>query len=271
MPELPEVETIVRGLRQPLVGRSVIDSFTDWPRQIDRPTWDKFRSRIKGRAFRSITRRGKYLIFELDQGENLIIHLKMTGQLAVVPRETVADKHVHTIFNLDNNFDLRFRDVRKFGRIYLVRDPAEVLGSLGLEPLSDAFTPTWLYEETRQRKRVLKPLLLDQHFIAGIGNIYADEALHRAQINPQRKANSLSKKEAQSLTEAIRYILDMAIDQEGSSIDAGYRKPDGSSGSMQVHFSVYGRGGEPCPRCGGIVERIVLGGRSTHFCPQCQF
>jgi formamidopyrimidine-DNA glycosylase len=271
MPELPEVETIVRGLRQPLMGRSVIDTFTDWPRQIDRPAWNEFRSRMRGRAFRSIFRRGKYLIFELDQGENLIIHLKMTGQLSVVPREMAADGHVHTVFNLDNNFDLRFRDVRKFGRLYLVRDPAEVLDGLGPEPLSDSFTSKWLYEETRRRKRVLKPLLLDQHFIAGIGNIYADEALHRAQINPFRKANTLSRKEAQTLTAAIRHTLILAINQEGSSIDAGYRKPDGSSGSMQAHFTVYGRGGELCPRCGAIVERKILGGRSTHFCPQCQY
>ena len=270
MPELPEVETIVRQLRQPLIGRSILDASTDWPKHINRPPWDEFRARIMQCKVGSITRRGKYLIIEMEQAENLIIHLKMTGQLSVVLSGEAADKHVHTVFYLDNERELRFRDVRKFGRVYLVQDPAEIVGNLGIEPLSAEFTPEWLYEATRKRKRLLKPLLLDQNFIAGIGNIYADEALHRAQISPLRKADSLSKKETRELTKAIRRILAMAIDQGGSSIDSGYRKPDGSSGSMQVHFNVYGRGGAACQRCGAMIERIVLGSRSTHFCSNCQ-
>lgn len=271
MPELPEVETIVRKLRDPLIGRTITATSTDWPRHIDRPAWSEFQSRLHGRKFLSIGRRGKYLIFELDPEEYLIIHLKMTGQLSVVPQAKPSDKHVHTRFILDNDDELRFRDVRKFGRVYLVKDAAEVLDGLGPEPLSDEFDSGWLYDATRDRKRVLKPLLLDQHFIAGIGNIYADEALHRAQLSPIRKANTLSRHEVGSLIEAIRYTLNLAIDHEGSSIDAGYRKPDGSAGEMQTQFSVYGRSGEPCPRCGTIIERIVLGSRSTHFCPRCQY
>jgi formamidopyrimidine-DNA glycosylase len=271
MPELPEVETIVRQLRQPLSGRSIIGVNTDWPKHIDRPGWDEFRFRIEGLTVRSISRRGKYLIFRLDGEENLIVHLKMTGQLSVVPTDEASDKHVHTVFQLDNDHELRFRDVRKFGRVYLLKDPTELLGSLGPEPLSEEFISEWLYEATRARKRVIKPLLLDQNFIAGIGNIYADEALHRAQISPFRKADSLSKKEVAALTDAIRFILSKAIEREGSSIDAGYRKPDGSSGSMQDHFNVYGRNGEPCQRCGAIIERSVLNSRSTHYCPQCQY
>ena len=271
MPELPEVETIVRGLRAPLIGETIIGVINDWPRHIDRIELPELEARITGRTIDSINRRGKYLVLALDAGENLIIHLKMSGQLSVSDGQEPADKHVHTIFLLESGSELRFRDIRKFGRVYLVHDLEEVLSKLGQEPLEAGFTPEWLCQALGTRGRVLKPLLLDQTFIAGIGNIYADEALHRAAIRPRRQANTLTGDECLALHEAIQTILTTAIRHEGSSIDAAYIKPDGGRGSMQSELRVYGRAGEPCHRCGSMVERITLAGRGTHYCPACQF
>ena len=270
MPELPEVETIVRGLRAPLIGQTIIGVKNDWPRHINRPDLPELVARISGRSIEAINRRGKYLVLSLDAGETLIIHLKMSGQLSVSNGQEPADKHVHTIFLLESGAELRFRDIRKFGRVYLVHNSEEVLGKLGQEPLSAEFTSDWLCRVLGARKRVLKPLLLDQTFIAGIGNIYADEALHRAAIHPQRHANTLTGGECLALHEAIQTILSTAIRHEGSSIDAAYIKPDGGRGSMQTELRVYGRAGKPCLRCGSMVERKTLAGRGTHFCPACQ-
>ncbi len=271
MPELPEVETIVRALRRPLIGRTVTGFWTDWPRQIVTPEPDALRLRIRGRTFEATRRRGKYLVFQMDQDEVLIIHLKMSGQLSVQSASQPADQYVHTVFQLDSGDELRFRDVRKFGRVYLVTDPETVLGHLGPEPLSADFTTDWLADQLRRRRRILKPLLLDQAFIAGIGNIYADEALHRAGIRPDRQSNSLQSVEITALHASIQTVLRLGIQRQGASIDGAYRQPDGSGGQMQELFAVYGRNGERCGRCGGLVERIVLGGRSTHLCGACQF
>lgn len=271
MPELPEVETIVRGLRAPLIGRTVTGFWTDWPGQIVTPEPDALRMRIQDGTFQAVRRRGKYLLFDLDLGETLIIHLKMSGQLSVRPASEPADRYVHTIFPLAGGDELRFRDVRKFGRVYLVTDEAAIVGKLGPEPLSAAFTPAWLNDQLGRRSRVLKPLLLDQTFIAGIGNIYADEALHRASIRPDRQADSLSETETLALYGAIQAVLQLGIQRQGASIDAAYRQPDGSGGQMQDEFAAYGRTGQPCHRCGGLIERVLLGGRSTHYCASCQF
>ena len=245
--------------------------WTDWPRQIVTPEPEVLRRRIQGLRFVGVGRRGKYLVFDLEPDEHLLIHLKMSGQLSVQPTSIPADKYVHTIFSLENGDELRFRDVRKFGRVYLVTDPTSILSELGPEPLTDAFTAAWLGEQLGRRRRLLKPLLLDQTFIAGIGNIYADEALHRAAIRPDRRSDSLHEAEVISLYESIRHVLRLGIQRQGASIDAAYRQPDGSGGQMQELFAVYGRAGEPCPRCDGTIERTVLGGRSTHFCASCQF
>lgn len=271
MPELPEVETIVRGLREPLVGRTVTGFWTDWPNQIVTPEPDALAMRIRDRTFQKVRRRGKYLVFELDQAEVLIIHLKMSGQLSVQPQGEAADQYVHTIFRLEDGDELRFRDMRKFGRVYLVTDPDRVLGQLGPEPLSDAFSAAWLGEQLGRRRRVLKPLLLDQTFIAGIGNIYADEALFMAAIRPDRQSDTLESQEVAALHESIQVVLRVGIERQGASIDTAYRQPDGSGGQMQEVFVAYGRTGQDCLRCGGTIERIVLGGRSTHFCANCQF
>jgi len=270
VPELPEVETIVQGLREPLTGQTIIGFRNDWPNQIGRPDSAELAARITGRVIKSVDRRGKYLLFTLDGGEYLIIHLKMSGQLSVVDAQIEPDNYVHTAFILSYGQELRFRDVRKFGRVYLVRDPQEILGELGPEPLSPEFSSKWFCQALASRGRVIKPLLQDQSFIAGIGNIYADEALHKARIKPGRISSSLSIGECQSLHQAIQETLAFAILYEGSSIDTAYIKPDGSRGSMQAELQVYGRAGEPCYRCGAIIEKTTLGGRGTHYCPNCQ-
>jgi formamidopyrimidine-DNA glycosylase len=269
MPELPEVETSVRALRLPLVGRTITGARNDWPRHIAAPTPDELRERIAGHRVKAIDRRGKYLVFTLSDDETLIIHLKMTGHLSVVLAETPADPYAHTVFELDDGRELRFRDPRKFGRVYLVRDPAEVLGPLGPEPLESGFTADELARALSRRKRVLKPLLLDQTFIAGIGNIYADEALFHAGIRPTRISNTLTGEEIAALHTAIQKVLAMGIAREGASIST-YIKPDGEKGDMQNAVAVFRRTGLTCYQCGGPIERIVLGGRSTHFCPHCQ-
>ncbi|WP_420644643.1 bifunctional DNA-formamidopyrimidine glycosylase/DNA-(apurinic or apyrimidinic site) lyase [Candidatus Leptofilum sp.] len=269
MPELPEVETVVRALRQPLIGRTIVGVRNDWPRHIGTPGLDEFQARIQNCTVQAINRRAKYLVFSLTHGETLIAHLKMSGHLAVEDAHEPADKHVHTVFELDNGQELRFRDIRKFGRVYLVQDPNEILGKLGPEPLEPTFTPALLTERLNGRTRILKPLLLDQQFIAGVGNIYADESLFYAKLHPTRPANTLDRNEISALHSAIQKVLKMGIEREGASIEL-YVKPDGSKGDMQNAVAVFRRTGEPCYECGRPIERIVLGGRSTHFCPNCQ-
>ncbi|MGH2536434.1 MAG: bifunctional DNA-formamidopyrimidine glycosylase/DNA-(apurinic or apyrimidinic site) lyase [Candidatus Promineifilaceae bacterium] len=270
MPELPEVETIARGLRRPLIGRRIISARFDWPRQVVIPSAAELARRIPGRCITAVGRRGKYLIFSLDDGQSLVIHLKMTGQLGVYPAEAPADKHVHTALALEGGDELRFRDMRKFGRVYLVDDLTQVTGALGPEPLDKHFGAKKLADRLQGRTRQLKPLLLDQSFVAGVGNIYADEALFEAGLHPQRPANELSPAEIEALHSAIRYVLTTGILKQGASLDAVYRTPDGAMGQMQEAFKVYGRGDQPCYRCGTPIRRIILGQRSTHFCPGCQ-
>lgn len=269
MPELPEVETTVRALRRPLVGRTITEVRNDWPRHIGTPTLEELRVRINGCQVQAISRRAKYLVFSLSHGETLIVHLKMSGHLAIVEAAEPADKHVHTVFELDNGQELRFRDIRKFGRVYLVQEPNDILGKLGPEPLDRAFTPEQLGQRLDGRTRALKPLLLDQQLIAGIGNIYADEALFYAKLHPTRRAHTLSQGDIRRLHSAIQKVLRTGIEREGASIEL-YVKPDGSRGDMQNAVAVFRRTGAPCYACGQPIERIVLGGRSTHFCPSCQ-
>lgn len=271
MPELPEVETVVRALRHPLVGRTFVGFESLWPKQVVKPDdVAAFTSRLVGRTAVSISRRAKYIVITLDDGaETLIVHLKMTGHLAIVPGDQAPHKHVRQRFFLADGDELRFRDTRKFGRLYLVQDPQEVLGKLGPEPLAPAFTAVRLQELFAGRRRVLKPLLLDQTFIAGIGNIYADEALFGAKLLPTRRSDTLTAVEITRLHSAIQTALRLGIEREGASIDS-YVKPDGTKGSMQDTVNVFRRTGFPCYTCGTPIERIVLGGRSTHFCPTCQ-
>lgn len=269
MPELPEVETIARTLRSghgatSLPGQRILRFTTSWPRHVDRPSLATFRRRIKGRTFQAVQRRGKYLVFPLDEG-TLLVHLRMSGDLYLRPPSAKRDDYVHSVFHLDNGWELRFSDARKFGRIYWVNDPRDVLGKLGPEPLEDDFTFELLKQKLLARKRQLKPLLLDQSFLAGMGNIYVDEALHRARIHPLRRSDSLSSSEIERLWESIRTSLQEGIRHNGASIDWVYR-----GGDYQNHFRVYKQDGNPCENCGTPIRRIVVGQRGTYYCPDCQ-
>jgi formamidopyrimidine-DNA glycosylase len=269
MPELPEVETVVRALRQPLIGSTITEVRNYWPRQIVTPDLPEFQRRIHGQQVEAVERRGKYLLFPLNGGETLIIHLKMSGHLSVAEPGTPPGKYVHTLFALADGRELRFRDMRKFGKVYLVADPEAVVGKLGPEPLESSFTAEVLAERLAGRQRAIKPLLLDQTLVAGIGNIYADEALFAARIRPERTAVSLTPADFANLHAAIQKVLRLGIAREGASIDL-YVKPDGSKGDMQNAVAVFRRTGQPCDECQTPISRIVLGGRSTHFCPHCQ-
>lgn len=270
MPELPEVETVVRGLRALLVGRTITNVWLDWPNSLVMPSVEAFTVRLPGQTIRSVERRAKYILIGLHS-DTLLIHLKMSGRLYVAPvgASREADRWIHFRFFLDNDHELRFSDARKFGRVYLVPDAAAVVGKLGPEPLDDAFTLEAFCARLIRRRGAIKPLLLNQTFIAGIGNIYADEALHRAGIHPLRRVESLNPEEQARLYAGIRAALAAGIAHEGASIH-WYRKPDGSRGESQEHFRVYGRAGHPCPVCGAPIQRIVVGQRGTHVCPNCQ-
>lgn len=269
MPELPEVETVVRALRPRLVGRTIRAVRNAWPRHIATPDLPELCARVTGLQFESLSRRAKYIVCHLSGGEHLLFHLKMTGHLSVVPASVPANKHTHTTFALDDDLELRFMDPRKFGRVYLVRELDEVLGKLGPEPLSDSFSAAVLRNRLQNHKQAIKKTLLDQTVLAGIGNIYADEALHEAHIHPTRPANSLTEAELIALHAAIQKVLLLGIEREGASI-TNYVKPDGTKGDMQNAVAVFRRTGMGCYRCGRVIERIVLGGRSTHYCPGCQ-
>jgi len=270
MPELPEVETIVRHLRDgwdgaPAMTGMLIEGVTlHWPRHVASPSPSAFHRRIKGRRVTDVRRRGKYLVFPLDTG-TLILHLKMSGDLRVVGQELPPGPFERTIFHLGGGWEMRFSDARKFGKIYLVRDPEIVLGPLGPEPLDRGFTPDLLARRLSDRHRLLKPLLLDQTFVAGLGNIYADEALHRAGLHPLRRSDSLTPLEARALWKGLRAALRHGLRSNGASIDWVYR-----GGDFQNHFRVYQRTGEPCPVCRTPIRRIVVGQRGTHYCPSCQ-
>ncbi|MGB4677990.1 MAG: bifunctional DNA-formamidopyrimidine glycosylase/DNA-(apurinic or apyrimidinic site) lyase [Aggregatilineales bacterium] len=270
MPELPEVEMVVRGLRDDMVGRTFLNMRAEWAPQLGDTTPDAFAARLSGQKVEALWRRGKYVIFELTD-DYLIIHLKMTGRLYVAREGEVydADRFLRVVFGLDNGYELRFSDVRKFGRLYLVSDVEGVVGKLGPEPLDGDFTLEAFRARLGNRTRNIKALLLDQSFIAGVGNIYADEALWLAGIAPQRKADTLTAEEQERLYHAVRSVLNEGIAREGSSI-SWYRKPDGSAGSYQNFFKVYGREDEPCPRCGTPVLKLWIAQRGTHYCPHCQ-
>jgi len=280
MPELPEVETVARDLRPRLVGATIVGARTNWVRTLRSQDPIGFADGVAGRTVLSVDRRAKQLVVGLSGDTALTIHLKMTGQLFVVPADRPEDPYIRLVLELDDGRELRFRDIRKFGKIGLYgRDPingelveeaggSAVFAAVGPEPLDPEFTLRDFRKLIRRRKGRLKPLLTDQSFLAGVGNIYADEALWRARLHPLRSAKSLRPPDERHLYEAIRAVLGEAVERRGSSVD-DYTAPDGD-GSMQETFAVYQRTGEPCPRCGRPVKRIVIGARSTHFCSWCQ-
>jgi formamidopyrimidine-DNA glycosylase len=280
MPELPEVETVARDLRPKVVGAEIVGVRSSWARTLRNVDAESFAAAVTGRTIQAVGRRAKLLVVELSGGLGLTIHLKMTGQLFVVRSGVPDDPYVRLVLELDGRRELRFRDIRKFGKVGLYeRDPrtgdllierggAGVFAATGPEPLDDAFTLHDFRRRLRARRGRLKPLLLDQSFLAGVGNIYADEALWAARLHPLRPAASLRPADEKRLYDAIRRVLWEAVERRGSSID-DYTAPDGD-GAMQERLQVYQRTGERCPRCGRPVRRIVVGGRSTHFCSWCQ-
>ena len=271
MPELPEVETIVRGLRPDLAGRVILSAAVDWPNTVANLSVEAFCQRIARQRIEAVSRRGKYITFQLSGGDWLLIHLKMTGHLQMMPKDAALDKHVRAVFHLDDDRQFVFHDLRKFGRLHLTDDPEAVLGNLGPEPLADDFTLKVFAARLQRRRGRLKPLLLNQRFVAGLGNIYADEALFAAGLHPQRIADTLSDDEIAALYGAMRRVLQQGVENRGTTLsDGSYRDAQGEAGSNQAHVCVYGRSGQPCLRCSSPIQRIVLGGRSAHFCPHCQ-
>jgi formamidopyrimidine-DNA glycosylase len=287
MPELPEVETVCRQLEPELEGRrierlEVLDA--RWCRPVP-PA--ELEAALSGRTIEGLGRRGKYLLLGLDGGQTLVMHLRMTGNLVLVEGEdkldpsegmrlyegerSTSERHLRARFALDDGRELWFTDPRRFGEAFLVDDAGleERFARLGVEPLSERFTPQVLGEIAAGRTAPLKSFLLDQSGVAGVGNIYADEALFRARLHPLSPAGSMRPEHHEELRDAVVAALEAGIDGGGASID-DYRDGRGEKGRMQDEFLVHTREGEPCPRCGGTIERIVVSGRSTYFCPACQ-
>ena len=274
MPELPEVETHVRDLEPELRNSAVTAAQVLWQRTIAVPSAEQFVAMIAGQHFTSFGRRGKYMLFGMASGDTLIIHLRMSGKLFVRPADAAVDLHTRVVFKLNDGRRLCFVDPRKFGRIWLVANVEEVVGKLGPEPQGNEFTAEWLAQKLAKRGVAVKSLLLDQSIAAGVGNIYADEALHEALIHPLRRGSSLTPDEIERLRLALAAVLTRAIELGGSSLGRSpiqnYLRPSGESGEFQEEHRVYARTGKPCLRCTAPITRIVVGQRSTHFCPICQ-
>jgi formamidopyrimidine-DNA glycosylase len=273
MPELPEVETVRRYLAPALEGRRFERVQIDDPR-LTRPfDRDEVARELEGEEVELVDRRGKYLIVRFRSGRALLIHLRMTGSLLHAPSgELPDDPYRRAVVTLDDGSDVAYRDVRRFGT-WLLLEPHEVEAyvdtKVGREPLGEAFKAKHLAEKLERRKAPVKAAILDQRTVAGVGNIYADEALWRARVHPLTPANVLDPDEVKALHRAIRKVLELGIARQGSTL-RDYRAPNGASGSMQDAFKVYGRDGEPCDRCGTPIEKIRVAGRGTWYCPRCQ-
>lgn len=271
MPELPEVEYIARSLDARLPGHTVRDARVRWERTLATHDPDSFRTTITGLTFRSVGRRGKFLLLELPPYW-LIIHLRMTGRVYYCPApqpDWEEHRHVHLLLELDDDARLYLHDIRKFGRAYLTYDPQDVVGGLGVEPLSPELTPERLADLLQSRRRQIKPLLLDQRVLAGLGNIYVDEALWAAAIHPLTRSDTLTDEQIVALHGSLRGILKAAIAHGGTTL-RDYRGPCDESGQHQFALAVYGRAQAPCLRCGTLIERTVVAQRGTHYCPACQ-
>src|SRR6185295_6001320 len=280
MPELPEVETVARDLRGLVVGARITGVRVNWLKTLRSQDPEAFARAVVGRLIVGTSRRAKLVVLDLDDDTAITIHLKMTGQLFVMRAGFAEDPYVRLVLEFADRRELRFRDIRKFGRVGVAARTGidgDLVGELGggkgfkgfgPEPLDPAFTARVFRNRIRARKGRLKPLLLDQGFLAGVGNIYADEALWAARLHPLRSAASLRPADEGRLYREVRRILAEAVARRGSSVD-DYTAPEGD-GSMQEELLVYQRAGEPCARCGRPIRRIVIGARSTHFCSWCQ-
>ena len=277
MPELPEVETIVRALDSGIrygglrvTGQKIHRAQVLWAGTLEKIAPGPFEERISGQIISNVNRRGKFLVFTLNR-DTLLIHLRMSGDLRVEQAfgsegdEIAPHQHDRLLLIFESQQRLAFNDTRKFGRVWLTDDPASVLDVLGPEPLDSALTAERFHAMLQKHRRMLKPLLMDQHFLAGMGNIYTDEALFRARLHPCSSADLLTPLHSALLLKEIRNVLTEGIQRNGASIDWVYR-----GGDFQNHFNVYGRKGENCPLCGARIERLLVGQRGTHICPNCQ-
>jgi formamidopyrimidine-DNA glycosylase len=271
MPELPEVETITRALHCgkdgscPIIGKIVARTHLHWKRTLANITERKLNKQLTGQIVQSVGRRGKFVVITFNQ-ETLLMHLRMSGDLRVESAsKSLLQKHDRLVIDFTDGYRLVFNDPRKFGRAWLTKNPQEILGDLGLEPLDSCLTHLQFHQMLKERKRQLKPLLLDQSFLAGLGNIYTDEALHLARLHPLKLSDTFTEVQSKELLKAIRAVLKEGIQRNGASIDWVYR-----GGDFQNHFRVYQRDGQPCMVCGATIERILVGQRGTHFCPICQ-
>ena len=273
MPELPEVETIVADLRPHLTGRTIVRCALNFPSIVRHPEPELFAESVAGMQIVGVRRRGKYILVDLPDGLLLVVHLGMTGHLRLVDADVALEPHTHVIFTLDDGRQLRYHDPRRFGRLLLGTEESLLasrkLPRLGPEPVDPDFAAEALYRTLRKRRTALKAVLLDQTAIAGVGNIYADESLHRARLRPDREAARISRRSAQRLHESLRHSLRVAIANRGSSVDT-YRDAWGEMGRQQESLLVYGRAGKPCFTCGRPLTLIRLAGRSTVFCRRCQ-
>ena len=295
MPELPEVETIVADLRPHLAGRTIVSCELRFPSIVRHPEPELFIDAVAGMRIANVRRRGKYILVDLEKDLVMVVHLGMTGQLRLVDADAPMETHTHVVLTLDGKANstspsglsghlphkwgrgatqqLRYRDPRRFGRL-LVGTERELLAAkqmplLGPEPIDPDFASEELYRRLRKRRTSLKAVLLDQATVAGVGNIYADESLHRARLRPDRIAGGLSRKSTQRLHESLRYSLLTAIANRGSSVDT-YRDAWGEIGGQQEKLLVYGRAGEPCLTCGRPLAMVRIAGRSSVFCRRCQ-
>ena len=273
MPELPEVETVVRDLAAAhIVGRRIHRVEVLHPAILAGSQPPEFVRRLTGRTIAAITRRAKFIVFQLDGGEQLALHLRMTGQLHLL-RASRQDKHDHLRLTLDDGRLLTYHDPRRFGRWTLLNNAAEFFAKLGPEPLDNRLTTPDFAQRLRRHRRQLKPLLLDQTFLAGLGNIYVDEALFAARLHPRRRAHTVKPAEACALLAAIRRILAAAIRARGTTLGLGegnFAAPHSGRGRFLARLRAYGRAGKLCSRCGAPIQRMLVGQRGTHFCPTCQ-
>ena len=274
MPELPEVQTIVDDLKSAgFIGAAITGAQVFWTRTISGLSAATFCRRINKQTLTNIRRRGKFIVFDLSGHDHLLIHLRMTGRLLWAAPEQARSKHEHVILTFQNQRQLRFHDTRKFGRFYLVQDAETILGRLGPEPLAPEFTVRVFSRLLGPRQGRLKPLLLNQSFIAGLGNIYADEALWEAKIHPLRSASSLSGAETKALHQAVRNVLKRGLKNLGTTLGAGqsnFYSIARNKGRNRDQLMVFRRTDLPCLRCKTLIERIVVAQRSTHVCPKCQ-
>ena len=274
MPELPEVQTVVNDLiAAGLTGKTISGAKVFWPRTIHAMAPRSFCRTIAGKTIKTIRRRAKYIVIDLSDGWHLLIHLRMTGRLHLAKTGDPVDKHEHVCLQLGQKLQLRYHDTRKFGRLYLVKNENDILGKLGPEPLDDSFTAAQLYAILQSHARMLKPMLLDQTILAGLGNIYVDEALWDARLNPCRISSNVSRRQVTALHRAIRKALKKGLKNMGTTLGTGranFYSVGRRSGRNRDQLNVFRRNGQPCPRCKKTITRLIVGQRSTHICPTCQ-